>query len=134
LNIKIGDTSSITKSFDEKELKLFSKISMDTNPLHLDLKYASKTRFGNIIVHGLLVSGLISAVLGTKLPGPGVIYLSQQLKFLQPVYINEAITANVEVIDIKQRPENSIIVLKTLCINQEGKYVIEGEAVMLLPK
>jgi len=130
MTIKIGDSASLTKRFHAEEVKLFSELSLDKNPVHLNSEYASTTRFKRRIVHGILVSGLISAVLGNKLPGPGVIYLQQNLSFKRPVYIDDLITASVEVTNI--RTDKPIITLKTNCTNEKGKIVIEGEAVLLM--
>ena len=108
------------------------RFSGDHNPVHLDEAYAAKTRFGHPIAHGMLVAGLISAVLGTELPGPGSIYLSQTLHFRAPVYIGDQVTATVEVVAI--RPDKPIVTMKTVCTNQSGQIVLEGEAVLLLPQ
>lgn len=102
------------------------KISLDTNPLHLDEDYAKNTIFKGKIVHGILGAGLISGVIGTKLPGKGAIYLSQNLKFLAPVRIGDTIRAEVKVIDLDK--EKRKVGLKTICTNQEGVIVIDGEA------
>ena len=129
--IELGDRASLSKSFSAGDVRQFAEISGDRNPVHLDATYAAQTRFGRPIAHGMLVVGLISAVLGTELPGPGSIYLSQTLQFRAPVYIDDTVTAMVEVTAI--RPDKPIVTLKTVCINQSGQVVIEGEAVLLVP-
>ena len=129
--IELGDRASLSKSFSAGDVRQFSEISGDRNPVHLDAAYAAKTRFGRPIAHGMLVAGLISAVLGTELPGPGSIYLSQTLQFRAPVYIDDTVTAMVEVTAI--RPDKPIVSLKTVCTNQSGQVVLEGEAVLLVP-
>ncbi|MEM0287977.1 MAG: MaoC family dehydratase [Nitrososphaerota archaeon] len=127
-----GQSASIKKRFSEEDVKSFAQISGDTNPLHLDELFAKKTRFGKRIVHGLLVASLISSVLGTKLPGQGTIYLRQELKFLAPVYFDEEITATVEVSAFE--PSRGRMILRTKCINESGKIVIDGVAEVLVPK
>lgn len=126
--IKVGDVESITKTFSESDVYLFAGITLDNNPIHINTVYAFNTPFNKRLVHGLLTSGLISAVLGTRLPGPGTIYLKQTLNFLEPVFINDTITAKVEVKE-KIEPKNRLI-LSTVCVNQENKTVITGEAIV----
>ena len=108
---------------------MFAGVSTDINPVHLDEETAKKGIFGKRVAHGILVSGLISAVLGNKLPGPGSIYMGQELKFLAPVYIGDTITAEVEIIDLV--PEKHRIKLNTVCTNQDGKVVISGTALIM---
>lgn len=127
-DIKIGDKASITKVFTSNDVEIFSKISLDSNPIHLDENYAVTTQFCQRIVHGLLVSGLISALLGTKLPGVGTIYLAQSLQFKKPVYIGNKITAYVEITKIRE--DKPIIILRTYCVNQNNEIVIDGEAIV----
>lgn len=127
--LKEGMRASITKTIEARDVDLFAEISMDRNPVHLDEEYAGKTMFKKRIAHGILVSGLISAVLGTKLPGEGSIYLSQEMKFLAPVYLGDTITATVEVLELV--PEKSRVIMSTVCTNQDGKEVISGKAVLL---
>lgn len=124
--LKIGMCEYIEKTITELDVINFSEISLDTNPLHLDEEYAKNTIFKGKIVHGILGAGLISGVIGTKLPGKGAIYLSQNLKFLAPVRIGDTIRAEVKVIDLDK--EKRKVGLKTICINQDGVIVIDGEA------
>lgn len=128
MSINIGDKASITHVVTQEDIMGLAKITGDNNPLHLDEEYASKTRFERPIAHGILSAGLISAVLGTKLPGPGTIYISQNCKFLAPVYVGDSITAYAEVIDKKN--DKPIYTLKTTVANQEGVEIISGEAVV----
>lgn len=127
--IKIGQKDSMTKTFTDEDVRLFAQVSNDHNPVHLDEKYAKNSMFGARICHGILVSGLISAVLANKLPGPGCIYLGQELKFTSPVYLNDTITAEVEVAEIRE--DKQIIKLNTTCTNQNGKVVITGVATVM---
>lgn len=127
--IKIGSKANIVKQITEEDIENFSNISLDNNPVHLNEEYARNTIFNTRIAHGILVAGLISAVLGTKLPGEGSIYLGQTLEFLKPVYIGDTISAEVEIIDIIEN--KSIYILKTICKNQKNEIVIKGEAKIL---
>ena len=123
--LKIGDKAQFTKQIKEEEVILFAKISGDDNPIHLDEEYAKNSIFKQKIAHGFLVGSLISAVIAKDLPGNGTIYLSQNLKFLAPVFLNETITAHIEVLDF---PKGSQVLLSTICKNQNGEIVIEGNA------
>ena len=125
----IGQEQSASKMFTEEDVKLFARISGDDNPLHTDREYAEKSRFGAPVVHGILVSGLISKVLGTKLPGQGSIYLEQQLVFKRPVYVGDVVTAVVRITDIVT--EKKIITLETTVYNQEDECVVSGNAKIL---
>lgn len=129
--MKIGDRYSITKFFTNDDVIKFAEISGDNNPIHLDEEYAAGTRFKKRIVHGILVSGMISAVLGMHLPGPGSVYIKQTLNFRAPVFLHDKITASVQILKI--RPDKPIVTLETICKNQESTIVIDGEAVLLLP-
>lgn len=129
MKYSIGMKASISKTITETDIILFSGISMDINSVHLSEEYAKNTIFNKRIAHGILVAGLISAVLGTKLPGEGSIYLGQTLEFLKPVYIGDTISAEVEIISIVEN--KSIYILKTICKNQKDEIVIKGEAKIL---
>jgi acyl dehydratase len=131
MSITIGQTAELTKTFNAADIAAFAQASGDQNPVHLDPEYAATTQFGRPIAHGMLVAGLISAVLGTLLPGPGTIYLGQELKFKAPVYAGDTVTARIEV--IRSRPDKPIATLQTRCYNQDGAMVIDGQAVVLLP-
>lgn len=124
--IKIGQKASICKRFTDADVAAFAKISLDVNPIHTDEAYAKTTVFGGRIVHGILTAGLISAVLANQLPGPGTIYLGQELSFRAPVYLDDEITAEVEVTEI--RTDKKILKLRTTCTNQNGVPVITGQA------
>ena len=130
-DIKIGDSASFTKTVGETDLYLFCGISGDFNPLHINQIYATKAKFGKgRLVHGLLVASFISNVLGTKLPGPGTVYISQNLRFMAPVYVGDTVQTVVEVME--KIEEKRHFVLRTYCVNQEGVRVIDGEAKVLL--
>ena len=131
IELKIGQEASISKSFSDKEVEFFSKLSLDNNPVHLEDDFAAKTIFKRRIVHGYLYGSLISAVIGTKLPGPGSIYLHQEMNFKKPVYLNETVTATVKVTDINH--EKSLIYLETNCVkNDDKQIVLEGKAIIKL--
>lgn len=127
----LGQEAELTHCYSEEEVCRFADISGDRNPVHLDAEYAKQTRFGSRLVHGFLSGSLISAVLGTVLPGEGSIYMSQKMDFLRPVFIGDTITAKVIVTEIDQAKKQ--IVLKTTCTNQYGKIVIDGSALMYYP-
>jgi 3-hydroxybutyryl-CoA dehydratase len=128
---EIGDTASLQKTVTEADVVGFAAISLDDNPVHLDEEYARTTRFGGRIAHGMLAASLVSAVLGTRLPGPGTIYLGQTLSFKGAVRIGDAITATVTV--TKVREDKPIATLETVVTNQQGDVVLSGEAVVLAP-
>jgi 3-hydroxybutyryl-CoA dehydratase len=128
--MKKGDRSSITRTFTKDDVVRFSGFSKDSNPIHFNEEYASKTVFRKCIVQGPMVSSLIGGILGSTLPGNGTIYLSQNSKFLKPVFINDTVTAHVEVTHI--RTDKPIITLRTWVTNQEDECVLDGEAIILL--
>ena len=130
--LKVGDSAQITKTITENEINLFAKAIGDFNPVHLDEAYAQKTQFKGRIAHGALSIGLLSAVLGNVLPGHGTIYLSQEVKFLAPVRIGDALTARVEVIELV--PERNRAKFRTTCVNQDGQTVVDGTAWGMPPK
>ena len=127
--LKVGMSECIGKTISEADILSFAGVSLDVNPLHLNEEYAKTTIFKGRIAHGIIGAGLISAVIGTKLPGEGTIYLSQNLNFLSPVKIGDTITAKVEILELNQ--EKKKVVLKTTCTNQDGILVIDGEAKVL---
>lgn len=125
-----GQKASLTKRISEADVYAFAGITGDYNPLHVDAEFARGSRFGERIAHGILTAGLISAVLGMRLPGPGGVYLSQSLKFLKPVRFGDTITATAEV--ASYRSDKRILTLRTSCTNQRGETVAEGESVLLV--
>ncbi|KOA20268.1 (R)-specific enoyl-CoA hydratase [Clostridium homopropionicum DSM 5847] len=130
--IQLGDKASFTKTMSETDVYLFAGISGDLNPAHVNQVDSEKTMFKGRICHGMLVSSLISTVLGMYLPGPGTIYMSQEVRFLSPVRMGDTVTAEAEVIE--RNVEKNRLVLKTTVTNQEGKVVIEGQAKVMPPK
>ena len=126
----IGEQASLSKVISMHDIETFAGLVGDDNPLHVDAEYAATTRFGGRIAHGILVSGLISAVLGTKLPGPGAVYSSQHLAFRAPVMPEDTITAKVEVVEWDS--QKGYLTLATEVTNQDGVQVIRGEARMVM--
>lgn len=125
-SIKIGDSAELSKTVTEDDIINFAQICLDFNPIHLDHEFAKNSRFHKRIAHGMLSASLISAVIGTRLPGKNTIYLAQNLKFTAPVYIGDIITATVTVKDKKE--DKNILVLETIVTNQSNIVVINGEA------
>jgi 3-hydroxybutyryl-CoA dehydratase len=130
--LRVGETARFGKTISESDIYLYAGITGDHNPAHINESYARGTFFKTRIAHGMLCAGLISTVLGNRLPGYGTIYIRQELNFLAPVRIGDTITAQAEVTEIMSA-ENRVR-LKTDCINQDGIQVIEGEAVVSPPK
>ena len=128
--MKVGDTAEVSRVASAGNVAEFIDSVGDHNPIHHDHEYAAKTRFAKPIVPGMWTASLVSAVLGTKLPGPGSIYLHQSLDFVSPVYIGDTITARVAVKHV--RPEKGVVTLITTCLNQSAGIVLKGEAVMLV--
>ncbi|XSG74136.1 MaoC family dehydratase [Herpetosiphon llansteffanensis] len=127
----IGQSARLRKTITEADIILFAGISGDANPVHIDEVAARESRFGRRIAHGMLGAGLISAVIGMHLPGPGTIYLNQSLAFRSPIYIGDTVTAYAEIKSL--RDDKPIATLMTQLLNEEGKTLIEGEAIVLLP-
>jgi acyl dehydratase len=128
--IQIGDRATLTHTITDEMVVAYADLIGDHNPVHLDEAFAATTRFGRRIAHGMLVAGLISTLIASDLPGPGSVYLGQTLQFKAPVYLGDAITVKVEV--VKVREDKPIITLATVCTNQDGQSVIEGEAVVMV--
>lgn len=130
--ISIGDRAGFTKTVSAEDINVFAEITGDVNPVHVDEEYAAKSMFKKRIAHGMLSASFISTVLGTDLPGANTIYLSQEVKFLGPVFIGDTLTAEVEVIE--KRDDKRILILHTSVKNQEGKTVVDGQARVMKAK
>ncbi len=131
-DIVVGQSAEFGKTITEADVALFAGITGDFNPVHVDAVAAARSRFGGRIAHGMLSAGLISATLASRLPGPGSIYLTQTLRFTAPVRIGDTVTARVIVVEIiapKRR-----VRLSTVCRNQDGLTVLDGEATVLVPE
>lgn len=132
MDVKVGDTFSTTREITDQLIRAFATLSGDHNPIHLDEEFAAKTRFGRRIAHGMLSGAFISAVLGYEFQERKIVYLSQTMKFVAPVYIGDAITTTATV--MRTRAEKGIVILETVCTNQNGEVTLTGEAaVMILP-
>lgn len=129
-DLAVGQTASLAKTITEADILLYAAVSLDTNPLHLDAEAAKQSIFGERIAHGMLAAGLISGVLGTKLPGPGAVYMRQSLRFAAPVKIGQTVKATVEVVSLN--PDKQRATLRTVCTVGD-EVVIEGEAYVQVP-
>lgn len=131
-DMKVGDKASFSKTVSESDVYLFAGISGDLNPAHINQVHAEGTMFKGRIAHGMLSAAFISTVLGTVLPGPGTIYIAQELRFTAPVRFGDTVTATVSVSELDK--ENNIAKLETVCVNQSGTIVIKGTATVMPPK
>jgi phosphotransacetylase/acyl dehydratase len=129
--IGVGESASVTRTLTDQDIQLFAPVSGDVNPAHMDRAFAKDDIFHKVVAHGLWGGGLISSVLGTELPGPGSIYLSQSLRFLRPVGLGDVITASVTVTE--KRREHHVVLLDCRCVNQHGEEVIVGKAEVKAP-
>ena len=129
-DLELDMSASVSRTVSEADILMFAGVSGDTNPVHLDQEFAASTMFGGRIAHGMLSAGLISAVFGTRLPGPGSIYLSQSLKFKAPVKIGDTVVARVTVKELKTEKRRAVF--STVC-SVGSTVVLEGEAELLIP-
>jgi 3-hydroxybutyryl-CoA dehydratase len=129
--LAVGQDAELSKTITDEDVMSFARVTGDFNPVHVDEIAAARSRFGGRIAHGMLSAGLISAAIAGKLPGPSSIYLSQTLKFTLPVRIGDTITAHLRVIDLIEGKRR--VKLSTICKNQNGETVVEGEALVLVP-
>lgn len=130
--LTVGATATMQHTVTDAMLRSFADLTGDHNPVHLDEEAALASPFKGRIAHGMLGAGFISATIATRLPGPGTIYLGQSLKFTRPVRIGDTVTTTVEVAEVMT--EQRRVRLTTRCANQQGKTVIEGEALVLVPE
>ena len=129
-DLSVGMSASYAKTVTETDIVLFAGISGDINPVHLNHEFAAETMFEGRIAHGMLTASFISTVLGTKLPGPGCIYLRQDLRFLAPVRANDTVQARITITEID--PDKQRVAVKTVCAIGDTK-VVEGEALLYVP-
>jgi len=129
--IAVGESASLSRTLSKDDIALFAVMSGDVNPAHLDEPYAEHSMFHRIIGHGMWGGALISTVLGTRLPGPGTIYLGQDLRFRKPVGIGDTITVTVAAKE--KQPEKRIVIFDCRCLNQRGEEVITGTATVMAP-
>lgn len=129
--LQVGQSAEFRKTITEADVVLYAGVTGDFNPAHVDQTEAEQGPFGGRIAHGMLSAGLISTVLGMKLPGPGCIYVEQSLRFTRPVRIGDTVTARAEVTELI--PAKRRVRLATTCKNQQGETVLKGEAVVMVP-
>jgi phosphate acetyltransferase len=129
--IQVGDKAVLTRTLRLEDIQLFAIVSGDVNPAHLDPEYASSSLFHEVIAHGLWGGSLVSALLGTELPGPGTIYIGQSFRFSRPVKVGDTLTVSVTC--TRKVDENKHVFFDCVCTNQEGRKVISGEAEVLAP-
>ena len=130
--MKVGDSASFTKTVTESDVYAYAGVTGDFNPAHINEVEAQKGIFGKRIAHGMLSAGFISTVLGTQLPGPGTIYMGQELRFTKPVYFGDTVTATCTVVE--RIEEKNRLKLETIVVNQNGETVITGFATVMPPK
>ncbi len=129
--LEIGQKASISKTVEERDVQLFAAVSGDNNPVHLDAAFAAETLFKERIAHGMFSGALISAAVACELPGPGTIYLGQQLRFTRPVKLGDTLTVELEVLE--KLPKGRVR-LATRVFNQNAEQVVDGEAEVLAPR
>lgn len=129
--LEVGQKASISKTVEERDVQLFAAVSGDNNPVHLDAAFAAETLFKERIAHGMFSGALISAAIACELPGPGTIYLGQQLKFTRPVKLGDTLTVELEVLE--KLPKGRVR-LATRVFNQNAEQVVDGEAEVLAPR
>lgn len=130
-DLNVGQSAELIRAVREEDLTTFAAVTGDDNPVHLDEAFAKTTSFGGRIAHGMLSAGYISAVIGTKLPGSGAIYLEQSLRFRRPVRIGDEVTARAEITAIDT--ERARVTLATSC-RVGGKVVVDGESTIMVPR
>jgi 3-hydroxybutyryl-CoA dehydratase len=130
--LKKGETASFSKTVSEADIYLFAGVTGDFNPAHIDEEYAKGTFFKTRIAHGSLLAGFISTVMGTTMPGPGTVYIRQELNFLAPARIGDTVTATAEVLEIDAAKNR--VRLSTICRNQDGVILVDGLATVSPPK
>lgn len=130
--LQIGERATLTKTITDADIRLFAQLSGDANPLHLDEEYASTTRFKHRIAHGHYVASMFSTILGTDTPGEGCIYLSQEMQYVAPVYLNDTITAVAEIME--KNVERNRVIISTIALNQDNQVVIKGQAIVMPTK
>ena len=129
-SLAVGDSARLTRVLHRSDIALFAALSGDVNPAHLDDDFARESRFHHVIAHGMWGGALVSTLLGTRLPGPGTIYVSQQLRFLKPVAVGDELTVTISV---REKQERRHVLLDCAAVNQLGETVLAGEAEVIAP-
>lgn len=129
--LTVGQVAEVSTRITSREVELFAEATGDRNPVHLDEDVAARSQFGGRIAHGMLTAGLVSAAIATRLPGPGAIYLGQSLRFTRPVRIGDTVTVKLEVLEVITAKRR--VRLATICTNQNGETVMDGEATVMVP-
>ena len=132
MELALGQSASLTKTITDEDVVAFARVSLDDNPIHLDEDFAKTTRFGRRIAHGMIAASLVSAAIGTKLPGQGTVYLSQSLAFKAPVFLGDTVTSTVTVKHLRE--DKPVVTLETVVTRDDGTVVLVGEAVVLAPR
>ena len=127
--INVGDSESVTLTIGEEQVNAFAEATGDRNPIHLDEEYAAGSHFGRKVVHGVLLTGIVSGILGTRLPGLGTVAREMDAKFSRPAYVGDTVTATVELIQKKEK--FNMCVFSYTVLNQDGKMLVKGRAVVL---
>jgi acyl dehydratase len=130
MDIKIGDSFSVSKQITDEIVRAFAELSGDFNPIHVDEEFAAQTRFGRRIAHGMISGALLSAVLGYEFKERKIVYLSQTMQFVAPTFIDDTITATATVLKIRE--DKPVVTLRTVCTNQDGETTVSGEAVVMI--
>ena len=130
-DLEIGMTDVYGKTLTDADVLMFTGVSGDTNPLHQNREFAKRTQFGEPIVHGMLTASLISTLIGTRLPGPGCIYMDQSLKFTVPVRVGDTVIARVEIVELDE--DRPYAILDTIC-TVDGTVVLKGQAKVKVPR
>jgi Acyl dehydratase len=130
-SLAVGQVAEVSTRITSRGVELFAEATGDRNPVHLDEEVAARSQFGGRIAHGMLTAGLVSAAIATRLPGPGAIYLGQSLRFTRPVRIGDTVTVKLEVLEVITAKRR--VRLATICTNQNGETVMDGEATVMVP-
>lgn len=129
-DLEVGMSVSVAKAFSEADVALYAQISTDTNPLHLDDAFAARTRAGGRVIHGMITASLISAIVGTRLPGPGCLWMAQEMRFLAPVRIGETVQARAEVVEVDRSGQRAVL---SVTCEVKGKKVLDGRSTVWVP-
>jgi acyl dehydratase len=125
LGLSVGQRARRTQTVTMRQIELYAEITGDRNPLHFDADFAARTRFGRLVAQGGITAGMLNTLVAMDVPGPGTVFISQSLKYLAPAYVDDTLTAEVEVLSLK--PDKPVCQLKATIVNQDGTPLLEGE-------